>query len=240
MNRHIIKNVADPLPNHDVATKNYVDTNAFTTAGGVLSGDIKLNVGSNLARSLGCNDLTKGKKFTLLLGTDTNILSYSFPDSGLPVPVKIKTDGGFAILINQLPICDFSQDLISCSQPIHMDDHLIKNVKYPINKFDAVKFVKSACADRIKYKTTTGIIPNIAMTDYILFTFPAAKAFASGKIKICEMLVERLADEWIATSSSKFATEWPGFHKFSRGSSLLTFFTDSRPVVGLAIFVSTT
>ena len=40
------------------------------------------------------------------------------------------------------------------------------------------------------------------MADHILITFPAAKVFASGKIKICEMLVERLADEWIATSSN--------------------------------------
>ena len=29
MNSHIIKNVADPLSNHDVATKNYVFTNAL-------------------------------------------------------------------------------------------------------------------------------------------------------------------------------------------------------------------
>ena len=72
MNSHIIKNVADPLSNSNVAAKNYVDTNAFTTAGGVVSGDIKLNIGSDLVRSLGCNDLSAGKKFTRLLGTDTN------------------------------------------------------------------------------------------------------------------------------------------------------------------------
>ena len=65
------------------------------------------------------------------------------------------------------------------------------------------------------------------MTDHTLFTFRPAKAFACGKIKICEMWVELLADEWIATSSPMFASESPGFHKFSRGLSLLTFFTSS-------------
>ena len=99
MKNNIIKNVADPLSNQDVPSENYVDTNAFTTAGGVASGDIKLNVGSFLIRSLGCNNITTGKKFTLLLWADTNMLSYSLLDSGLPVPVKIKTDEGIASLI---------------------------------------------------------------------------------------------------------------------------------------------
>ena len=39
MNSNIIKNVADPLANHDIATKNYVDTNAISTAGDLVSGD---------------------------------------------------------------------------------------------------------------------------------------------------------------------------------------------------------
>ena len=63
-----------------------------------------------------------------------------------------------------------------------MDQHSIKNVKNPADRLDAVN---KAYADRIKYIITTGNIPNTVMTDHTLFTFPAAKAFASGKIKIC-------------------------------------------------------
>ena len=195
MNSHIIKNVAEPLSNQDVSTKNYVDKkNAITTDGGVVYGDIKLSVGSDWVRSLGCNDLSAGKKFTLLLGSNTNMLTYSIPNSGLPVLIKIKTDVGFAILINKLPICVFGHDEILCSRPIDMDQHAIKNVMSPIHKFDAVN---KAYADRIKYKTATGNIPNTVTTDHTLFTFAAAKAFANGKIKIYEMWVERLTDEWI-------------------------------------------
>ena len=127
-------------------------------------------------------------------------------------------------MIDELSICVFSRDEILCSRPIDMDQHSIKNVRNPAKRLDAVN---NAYADRIKYKIATGNIPNTVMTDHTLFTFLAAKAFTSGEIKICKMWVERLADEWIATSSPMFASEWPGFHKFSRGSSLMTFFTVS-------------
>ena len=169
-----------------------------------MSGDLKLNDGSDLVRSLECNDLSEGKKFTLLLGTDTNTLTYSVPNSGLPVPIKIITDVGFAILIDDLPICVFELDEILCSRPIDMDQHSIRNVKNPADRLDVVN---KDYADGIKYKTTTGIMPHIAIRDHILLTFPAAKAFASGKIKLCEIWVERLADEWIVTPSPMFATE---------------------------------
>ena len=101
------------------------------------------------------------------------MLSYSLSDAQLKVPIKIKTDGSFIILINQLPICDFGQNAILCSQPIDVNLHLIKNVKSPVNRFDAVN---KAYADRIKYKTAIGNIPSTVMTDHTLFTFPAAKA----------------------------------------------------------------
>ena len=65
-----------------------------------------------------------------------------------------------------------------------MDQHSIKNVKNPADRLDADN---KAYADRIKYKIATGNYPNTVMTHHTLFTFAATKAFASEKIKICEM-----------------------------------------------------
>ena len=65
-----------------------------------------------------------------------------------------------------------------------MDLHFTKNVKSPVNRFDAVN---KAYVDRIKYKTAAAIIPNTVMTDHRLFKFSAAKVFASGKVIICEI-----------------------------------------------------
>ena len=65
-----------------------------------------------------------------------------------------------------------------------MNQHSVKNVKSPVNIFDAVN---KAYADRIKHKSVTGTIPNTVRTDHTLFTFPARKDIINGKIIICEM-----------------------------------------------------
>ena len=98
-----------------------------------------------------------------------------------------------------------------------MNQHLINNMKSPVNKLDAVN---KACVYRIKYKSATGTIPNTVRTDHILFTFPATKDIISGKIIMCEMWIERLVDELILTSCPMFATEWPGFHRFQEAHPL--------------------
>ena len=128
-------------------------------------------------------------------------------------------------MIKELPVCVFGQDEILCSQSIDMDHHSMKNVKSPVNKFDVVN---EAYVDRTKFKSATGTIPNTVLTDHTLLTFPDAKGFISRKTIIGEMCVERLLGEWISTSSPMFATEWPGFHKFTRGLSLMTFLSGSH------------
>ena len=55
-----------------------------------------------------------------------------------------------------------------------MDQHSIKNVKNPVERFDAVN---TAYVDRVNYKSFTGIIPNTVLTDHTLVSFPDAKGF---------------------------------------------------------------
>ena len=110
------------------------------------------------------------------MGSDQNTLLNTRLNSG--VPIKLDTTGGFVISIRSHPICGYSQDLILCSQPIDMSQHSIKNVKSSVNKLDAVN---KAYADRIKYESATGSIPNTVWTEHTLFTFPTTK----------ELLVER-------------------------------------------------
>ena len=80
MNSNIITNVADPLSNQDVVTKNYIHTHthAFSTAGSIVTGDVVLRIGSDLVRILGCDNLSAGKKFILMLGSYSNILTHSY------------------------------------------------------------------------------------------------------------------------------------------------------------------
>ena len=52
MNSNIIKNVADPLSYQVVVTKNYIHTHAFSTSGGVVSGDVVLRIDSDLVKIL--------------------------------------------------------------------------------------------------------------------------------------------------------------------------------------------
>ena len=183
MNSNIIKNVSNPVSNQDVATKNYVDTNAFARACGTVFGPILFNVSSNNPTVfLGCLSLDIGKEILLLLVSVQNTLSYTRLNSG--VPVKLDTTGGFVISIRSHPICGFIQDLILCSQHIDMNQHSMKNVKSSVNKLNAVN---KADADRIKYKSAAGTIPNTVRTDHTLFTFPTTNDINSGKITIREI-----------------------------------------------------
>ena len=72
LNNNTIKNVKYPPNDTDVVTTQYAD-NAdnlrILKSGDTMTGDLVLNIGESNVRQLGCNDLTAGKSFNLLLGS---------------------------------------------------------------------------------------------------------------------------------------------------------------------------
>ena len=102
MNSNIIKNMAVSLSNQDVVTKNYIHAHAFSSADGVVSGDVVLRIDSDLLWILGRDNLSAGKKFILMLGSYSNMLTYSILNLFVLTPIELKTDAGFVILIDHM------------------------------------------------------------------------------------------------------------------------------------------
>ena len=110
------------------------------------------------------------------------------------------------------------------SRPIDINLHSIKNVKSPVNRFDAVN---KAYADHIKYKTAIGNIPNTVMTDHTVITFSHCESFCQWKdnnMWDVGWTVGRWVDCSIK-SNVRNCVAWPS--QVFQGSSLMTFFTGS-------------
>ena len=67
-----------------------------------MSRDVVLRIGSDFVRILGCDNLSACKTFILMLGSYSNMLTYSIPKTFVLTPIELKTDAGFVILIDQM------------------------------------------------------------------------------------------------------------------------------------------
>ena len=63
-------------------------------------GDVVLGIDSQLVSILGCDNLSAGKKFILMLGSYSNTLTYSIPKPFVLTPTELKTETGFVIMID--------------------------------------------------------------------------------------------------------------------------------------------
>ena len=67
-----------------------------------MSGDLVLSADGKKDRILGCINLDAERSFTILLGTTTNKLYYTFRRK----PVVLYTDNGFLVKTNNLNVCE--------------------------------------------------------------------------------------------------------------------------------------
>lgn len=148
-------NVKDPVDAQDAATKVYVDTTKVSKSGDIMTGDLSLNVGSSLLRTLGCKDLSGSKGFAVLLGSDTNQIQCQ-----LNTPVTLQTTDGFLCKRGGHDVMRFgvsSDDpRIYAFQDLVMNHNFIGKVRDPNSAQDAAtkKYV-----DTVAKKCYSAYIP---------------------------------------------------------------------------------
>src|SRR6218665_2232658 len=151
-----IENVGSPEEDDDAVTKGFVSTagGASTTyvdskvalrvlkAGDTMTGDLRLNVGTDPLRLLGCTDLTSGKGFSIALGNVQNQLQFAvIPVGQTQTPVTMETTHGFLVRAAGQDVCqiDNTDDppIVILHKDIVMNSHRIKNLPLPVTSDEA-------------------------------------------------------------------------------------------------------
>lgn len=111
-------------------------------AGDTVSGDLRLCVGSDTVRLLGCVDLSEGKGFSLPLGNFQNQLQFAvIAPPQTQTPATLHTSHGFLVLMNNQPVCQLGDpgpdNQLIVHRRIAMSNNLIKFLHDPAEPQDA-------------------------------------------------------------------------------------------------------
>jgi hypothetical protein len=155
-----IVGVADPTNNQDAATKKYSDNQdalKVSKAGDTMTGNLSLNVGTDLLRTLGCSDLSGSKGFAVLLGSAQNQIQCQ-----LNQPITVQTTDGFLCRSGGLDVARFGKNpgigdrRVDVYQDIVMNQHFIADLHDQGSAQDAVtKIYSDAMSYMTAYPTMT-------------------------------------------------------------------------------------
>jgi F5/8 type C domain len=146
--------VADPTNNQDAATKKYVDDKdalKVSKAGDTMTGNLSLNVGTDLLRTLGSSDLSGSKGFALLLRNIPNQIQCQ-----LGIPITLQTTDGFLCRSAGNDVIRFGKNpaggdnRVDVYRDFVMNQHFIADLHDPDSSQDAVTKIY---ADAMSYMT---------------------------------------------------------------------------------------
>ena len=176
-----LTNVSNPVFDHDVANKLYVDdktrdserdcASKVSKTGDIITGNIMISAEGNNDRVLGCTDLAVGRAFSIPLGTNTNLLSFIYQRN----PVVLETDFGFTVKARNELVCELG----STHEP--MEITLYKNVRMNSNRITnllppelAHEAANKLYVDRKARKILQGYIPNLRSSSEFGFVVTAS------------------------------------------------------------------
>jgi hypothetical protein len=180
--------------------------------------DFILNVGTDTNRTLGCEDLTDGKTFTLSLGDEQNKI--------------IHTKGRCIQLITSDNLEISSSNNNSLFKIGELDGFAIKNLPDPTNDSDAATmgYVKLMTSEQttLEHRIVEGFIPNAPYTNIILMQVDQQHPTTMN------IYVECVNEEWMDVTCAGFVEYFKNFKLFidTENNNLICNFTSTGSAVG--------
>lgn len=117
---------------------NTQDSLRVLKAGDTMTGDLRLNVGADAVRLLGCTNLTSSKGFTLALGNLQNQLHFAvIPAEQTQTPLTLETSDGFLVRAAGQDVCHHRNRETTQHQNLSMNGHRLMYLPEPASDQDA-------------------------------------------------------------------------------------------------------
>ena len=172
--------------------------------------NLLLNVGTDANRTLGCEDLTEGKTFTLSLGDEQNKI--------------IHTKGRGVQLITSDILEISSSNNNSIFKTGELDGFAIKNLPDPTNDSDAATmgYVKQMSHQpTLQHRIVEGFIPNAPFTNIVLMQVDQQHPV------VMNIYVECVNEEWMDVTCAGFIEYFKNFKLFIDTDRLICRFTST-------------
>lgn len=188
------------------------------------AGNLSLNVGADLFRTLGCSDLSGSKGFAILLGSKMNQIQCQLNN-----PITLQTTNGFLCRSEGSDVIRFGRaggdTRTDVYTDVMMNQHFIANLHDPNSDKDAANKIY---VDSVNYMTAYPSMTSNAAIVEVLTYASSSSSVVNGLYQPWQAFQNVVTDGWVAATN---ANQWIQM-QYPASISMSGFYIVARNIAG--------